>query len=270
MKAYVINLARSPERRAHMVSQLARAVTSYRFVEAVDGRELDLPDPSVLDPALFTRTSGPGFRPGSAGCALSHLRVFRQIIQDGTEHGLVLEDDVVLPSDLEALADAVAAQMSGPEVALLNFHAPEPCEVTDLGSVPLPGSRSLVYPVRAPRLTSAGAYVVTREACLRLEEFLLPLRTYVDDWGHFCGEGILDAVRCVVPMPVTNSPTFRSTIDYYSPGSFQWRLRESLDQARLPLVSRALILRRRRTFRRLGWTGEVKFVETTAPGRARS
>jgi glycosyl transferase family 25 len=262
MRAYVINLARSTERRRHMEAQLARLGLDYQLVPAVDGRELDLDDPQLMDPELPRWGPGPGFRPCAAGCALSHMRVFRAVAQSGAPFALVLEDDVVLPADLPGLAEEVGACLTGAAVALLNFHAPEPCRVTAAGAIALSASRQLVQPLDMHGLTSAGAYVVTREACLQLLGALLPLRTYVDDWDFYCREGVLSGVRCVVPMPVTNSPSFRSTIDYYPPGSLQWQLRERFGRTWVPGLGGLLALRRRHTLRRLGCSGAVQFVDS--------
>ena len=42
MHAYVINLARSPERRAYISAELKKARVEYEIVTGVDGRDLDL------------------------------------------------------------------------------------------------------------------------------------------------------------------------------------------------------------------------------------
>ena len=76
MHAYVINLARSPERLAHMTAELEKARLDYEVITGVDGRDLDLDDPAVINPALLTREGS--FPAGMAGCALSHLRVYRK------------------------------------------------------------------------------------------------------------------------------------------------------------------------------------------------
>lgn len=258
MHAYVVNLARSPDRRRHMVEQLARTRVDYDFVDAVDGRELDLADSELFDPTVVGTAT---YRPGAAGCALSHLDVYRRVVNDGRECALVLEDDVMLPSDLDALARAVVRQMSGAEVVLLNFHSEEPCRITRAGSVPLPASRLLVDLVDEGQASSTGAYVVTREACERMAEAILPLRAQPDDWVFYRRQGALDRLRCVAPMPVPNSPALRTTIDQAQPGSRQARLREAVASARIPLIHQALAMRRQRTFRRLGWTGRTVFVE---------
>ena len=72
MHAYVINLARSPDRRAHIVAELQRTGLTYEMIPAVDGRTLDLDDKTLIDPLLASRSP---FVAGAAGCAepLLHL-----------------------------------------------------------------------------------------------------------------------------------------------------------------------------------------------------
>jgi glycosyl transferase family 25 len=263
MQAYVVNLARSPDRRAHIVAQLEKTGIHYEVVDAVDGRDLDLRDTRLFDPTVVGTST---FRPGAAGAALSHLKVYRSVLDNGLKQALILEDDVVLPSNLSALIDAIAQHMRGSEVVLLNFHSDEPCRITKAGSVPLPSSRLLVRVVDEGQLSSAGGYLITREACAGMVRTVLPVRAQPDDWGFFHGEGAIERVRCVVPMPVTNSVTLRTTIDYYRPGSLQARVREAVARARVPLLRQALALRRRQTFRRLGWTGRTEFVEERPGG----
>ncbi len=48
MRAYVVNLARSPERRAHIIAELEKSGIDYEFVDGVDGRDLDLHDAQTV------------------------------------------------------------------------------------------------------------------------------------------------------------------------------------------------------------------------------
>ena len=54
MHAYVINLARSLDRRAHITAELKKTGLDYEIITAVDGRDLDLRDPTIVDPSLLT------------------------------------------------------------------------------------------------------------------------------------------------------------------------------------------------------------------------
>lgn len=118
MHAYVINLARSPDRRAHIIAELERTQLSYEFIDAIDGRTLDLDDTALIDPVLIARYSFPA---GTAGCSLSHVSTHKKILEDGFDRALILEDDIALPADLNELADELASHMTGAEVALLKL-----------------------------------------------------------------------------------------------------------------------------------------------------
>ena len=269
MHAYIINLTRSLDRRAHITAELKKTSLDYEIITAVDGRDLDVRDPAIVDPSLpYIDPSLPivdiGLAAGTAGAALSHLRVYRKIIKDGVDEALVLEDDVLLPADIGSLADAVANQLSGAEVALLNVDSPDPCRMSREGSIRLPSSRLLALPIDIRQPRSAGAYVITREACERMVKCLLPVRVQADTWWFFYREGLLDRVRCVVPLPVLKDPKFTSTIGSYSLGSgVRGRLVGSLVRHKIPLLHQALSYRRQRIFCQWGRSEliDMPFVE---------
>jgi glycosyl transferase family 25 len=244
--AYIINLARSADRRAHITAQLKNIGIDYELVAAVDGQELDLHDTAKIDPA-FLKVE---YSAGAAGCALSHLNVYAKIIADGLDKALVLEDDVIVPADLGRLADAVAEQLTGAEIALLNFDNPAPVRMSSEGAVRLPAERLLALPIDISQPRSSAAYVVTREACERLVKTIMPVRVLADAWWHFYREGALDRVRCVAPLPVRKSPKYTSTIGFYSLGDgLRARLVEPLVRGKIPVLSQALSYRRERIYR---------------------
>jgi glycosyl transferase, family 25 len=260
VKAYVINLGRSEDRRAHMEYQLKDIGAQYEITEAVDGQELDLNDGRLFDPVLVSKR---WYRSGMAGCALSHLRVYRRVLEDGHEVALVLEDDTVLPTDLCALADVTAQNMTGAEVVLLNFHTAKPCQLTACDSVQLPSSRLLVFPLEERKLTSAGAYLITREACERIERDFFPLRYRSDEWALKLAAGYLDRVRCVVPLPVRKDWRFVTTIQHPTK-SWHGRLQRL---ARCPVPGLYQVLAMRRQFIDRRWS-RTEFVPEPAACRS--
>lgn len=241
MKAYVINLARSPERRTSIRAQLEDLNAPYEIIQALDGRDLDLNDGRLVDPAFVGERS---FRPGIAGCALSHLRVYHKALMDGSRVSLVLEDDAILPADFLPLVVEVADHLRGAEVALLHFHGVGPCRLSTQRSVPLSSSRLLAFPVSLCDLTSTAAYLMTYEACERMARIALPIKRPADDWRHFFEAGALDRVRCIAPRCVRQNRHFRSTMDEFRPGSMQARLREAVVRHRIPPLYQARVWRR--------------------------
>ena len=218
----------------------------YEIMTAVDGRDLDLSDRTTIDPAFSYLTQ---LLPGTAGAALSHLNAYRKIVADGLDVALVLEDDVMLPADLSSLADAVADQLTGAEVALLSYGSYRFCALSPEGSVQLPSSRLLALPIEIRTVNSGGAYIITREACERMIKCVLPIRVNPDDWWYFYREGALDRVRCVMPIPVLKNPKLISTLGSYKLGDgLKGRLSWLLVRFRIPLVHHMLIRRRRRIY----------------------
>jgi glycosyl transferase, family 25 len=244
MYAYVVNLDRSPDRRAHMIAELKKTGLDHEFVPACDGRDLDLTDPSVILPELLTKSPFPA---SHGATVLSHIRCYERMIAQGRDTALVLEDDILLPADLNALTDAVAAHLTGSEVALLSFTNTDPVKVAREGAVELPRGRTLVRPIDLRRLTSGGAYVITREACERMVKFLVPVRACADEWEYFYHEGLLDRVRCVVPSTVSGANQFHSMQGSYTLGNgLKSRLLWPIVKLQLPVVQQVLIYRRRR------------------------
>ena len=261
MRAYVINLARSPDRRAHITAELRKTGLDYEIITAVDGRDVDLHDATVIGPSLLAKNAFPA---GTAGCALSHIRAYRRMVEDGLDEALILEDDVTLPADLAAVADAVASHLTGAEVALLNYGSPDTCKISLEGSVYLPQSRLLALPIDVGQLVNAGAYVITREACLRMIERGLPVRANADDWRYFYQDGIIDRVRCVLPLAVVKSPRFESTIGLYSLGNgIKARVVRPLVSRKIPLVHQMILYRRQRILRQWDRSEivDVPFIE---------
>ena len=76
MHTYVVNLARSADRRAHIMAELRKTQVSYEIVAAVDARDLDFSDTRLIDPAFAEASTD---RPGVVGCALSHLEIYRKV-----------------------------------------------------------------------------------------------------------------------------------------------------------------------------------------------
>lgn len=251
MHAYVINLVRSPERRAKITANLDRYGVDYEIVTAIDARDLD--PAGKVAPIFYDK-----FRPGEAGCALSHMCVYRKILADGLEWALILEDDIIAPPELAAIADAVARCLEGAEVALLNFDSEEIVQVSRVGAIDLPATRQLVAPVHVRQPESGAAYIITREACTRMTERAFPIQTKADDWAHFIQIGGIDRLRCVVPLAVRKHPRSGSTIGYYSHSSFKARALGLIDRLGLGLVQSVVAYRRKRIWRRYT---RVQFVD---------
>ena len=86
---YIINLDRKVERYTYVRNQLDKMkITNYRRVSAIDGFKL------TTDKLLsFGLTSELAERKGLAGCAASHIKVWKHIAENKLGWTLILEDD---------------------------------------------------------------------------------------------------------------------------------------------------------------------------------
>jgi hypothetical protein len=82
MQVYCINLERNPERRENVQGEFEREGLDVAFFRATDGKA-EAPD------GLFISKS-------EWGCADSHIRVWRDMVEKGHEMALVFEDDIQL------------------------------------------------------------------------------------------------------------------------------------------------------------------------------
>lgn len=172
MKAYLINLDRSPERLAHFSAQAERAGLAFERIAAVEGRALSAAERTR---ALAARFRFQPLNPGEIGIFMSQRSAWRRLVDSGEAMAAVFEDDVVLCARAgPLLAKLSTGGWSGDIVKLettlrrVVLGAPHPLDAEhDLS------------PLRSWHGGAAG-YVVTRACAQRLLEATWPLADPVD------------------------------------------------------------------------------------------
>ncbi len=118
-KAFVVNLERRPDRREKMIEALNAVKIPFEveLFTAVDGQQLK---PTMELYKLFASNDF-GNRKGVIGCALTHLKLWRQLLEDkSTNVYLVMEDDVTFRPDIAVyLKDLAALDF---DVIMLGYH----------------------------------------------------------------------------------------------------------------------------------------------------
>ena len=129
IKTVVINLKRRRDRRVKMEARLqAQTITDYEFMDAVDGNRL-IPTEDIR--ALF-KGNDFNYRKGVIGCAMSHLALWKRLMDDsGSEVYAIMEDDAELVDNFEVkLNQAVRLFMGEPGAELCfisGFSIKSPC-----------------------------------------------------------------------------------------------------------------------------------------------
>lgn len=104
LTSFIIQLDRIPERVQHVKEHLMSMAPCGHVVHAVDAQSNDIEDYLDAYPEVRIRWTWPhsSFR-GQLGCYLSHIEVWRQMVETKQPWALVIEDDVLLPDDFDAV-----------------------------------------------------------------------------------------------------------------------------------------------------------------------
>lgn len=94
---YVVSLERERERRENVKRQLKDL--NYTIYNAVDGKNLN----EVQHQLMVNYIVPHKLNPGQVGCFLSHLSLWKQIIETQTPCALILEDDINVISPLNLM-----------------------------------------------------------------------------------------------------------------------------------------------------------------------
>ncbi|OYD24364.1 glycosyltransferase family 25 protein [Oceanimonas baumannii] len=118
---YVISLPRHHERRALISQQLNRLGFKFEFVEGVDGTKLEDNILNNVDLDFCKKKFGHTMNHSEIACALSHIKVYKKIVDNGLSSAIILEDDAFLLSCLPKVL--TSAIQKSPDFELLYlFH----------------------------------------------------------------------------------------------------------------------------------------------------
>ena len=188
---FVVNLATAVERRRAMETLLSRHGIRPTWFDAVDGRVMsDEAIARCFDARRADIAYGPMSR-GEIGTSLSHLEIYRRMVEQRIPCAVILEDDVLLADDFRALLAPDGAQ------SLAAAFAPDDPVMVQLthvargyrrGAIPM-GSRQIVRPHGGVWLTSG--YFLTLAAARNLLRAMYPVWMVADHWRYFEREGLL-------------------------------------------------------------------------------
>ncbi|THD52615.1 glycosyltransferase family 25 protein [Enterobacteriaceae bacterium ML5] len=202
MKIFVINLARSTERRASIEHQLKQFNLDYEIFEAVDGAQL-----SYAEIMRDTKPLNYAISCGEIGCALSHIGIYKKIVAQNIPEALILEDDALITSQTaDTLTWLSSLNISKPTVTLLTettHYISKKLHVTN------DDSHSVCSVLEA---ACSHGYVVNYEAAKQLIDFLYPVWMVADKWQALREYSVCDVVAVIPPVITKTQHADKSTI----------------------------------------------------------
>ena len=123
---FVVNLKSAVQRRDFMSAQLDKTGLDYEFVEAVDGRQIGA-DEIVRRYGLQTfrkiKINKQIMTLGAVGCLLSHLKLYKKMIDENVEVACILEDDAVLKTLFAKIITSRQVRQGPWDVLLLGHYS---------------------------------------------------------------------------------------------------------------------------------------------------
>lgn len=221
-RVFVVSLRRAAERRARVGERLAGL--RFEFLDAVDKQDLDR-DRLLREGRYDERRTRRAYRHrhdmtlGAIGCALSHRKLYEEMVAKGWERMVVLEDDVVprVP-EVAGVGDALRELPRGWELCYLGYWQNEVVtakarlkQLSYVALAPLglsrwrPGETLRLLPRaysrhlrRAGRHMCTHAYAVSREGARKLAAAQTPVNIAADQLlTRMVLQGRLDAYVAV-------------------------------------------------------------------------
>jgi len=205
MHIFIINMAKDTKRRHSISRQMDKLKLEHEFFNAVAGKDLS---PVELrrsyNHSKAMRTECRGLTPSEIGCALSHIGVYRLILERRLPMALVLEDDTVLSDAINAVLECLQECMHSehPMLTLLS-----PVHETR-GVTRALGSGHQMIPFCGGYFTNG--YVITAAGARALVKFLYPVGDVADCWQRLQGHGVIDLYAVIPPLALQNREAFGS------------------------------------------------------------
>lgn len=153
--AYVLNLARTPERLASFLRQNAGTGIDFRRFEATDGRQMS--EAEALDLGLI-KPKTKWNSPGTIGVAMSHKRLWEATVADAKPR-VIFEDDVYIREDAKQVFVAATAALKSWDIILLAYNTDALVEFRVAGDFDMSG----LFTEKHPKATQLERFTRSRE-----------------------------------------------------------------------------------------------------------
>jgi glycosyl transferase, family 25 len=245
MKIHVINLKESVERRRSITTQLNRLNLAFELFDAIKG--VDIPDYELEQKVDMAEVKKYPYwlTKGMLGASLSHMEVYRQIIESDEPWHLILEDDVILSSNLEFVLKQIEINSSFFESHLILLYVTNIHDNIKLSRTNCKSTAGVnFFQVVNKGVAGAGAYVIHKSIASSFLEKNPKISVGSDSWSDFLSMGIYEKIFCVYPFAVRPG-FFESTIGYTNMLSPIYKIKHTVEKYRIPIFYQFLKRRRK-------------------------
>ena len=175
---FIINLDVATSRLDYVMKNISQLQLPVTRVSAVDGRRISQNElTAVADFERYKKYFKMDPEPGTVGCFLSHVKVWKEFLKSPCEFALVFEDDVTFdPQTLKKCVSAAVQQANYWDILSFEMlHRGNPVKVRSLD-----GDHSMC--LYLTNVTHSGCYLVNRAAAKKLLSKCFPICMGLDHY----------------------------------------------------------------------------------------
>ena len=186
-KVYIINLKQSTERRESILREINKQnIKSFELIEAVDGNKLNNEELNLCTYKNKKNYNpwGPKLTYSQIGCALSHIKIYKDFVKSNYEYALILEDDAIFLDNFSTnLQKFILSNLKFKKQILLLS------ELKEFLKTPIDNIEKYEV-VNVTNAFFTHSYFINKEAARSIIEFNFPIKTWADNFVLFkiyCG-----------------------------------------------------------------------------------
>jgi len=241
VQIFLINLKRANERRKKMFHRMKQLNMAFEYFEAIDGQTVSDEQIRLKFDNNFLKNLPAQFTRGAIGASLSHHSIYEKIVAQKIPWALILEDDVILHSDLHSVLQKVISEDIEDQLTLFYYQSFDAIKIQNSSSKALFGKFRL-YDAPDQGYNGAAAYLISEKVASRLLEQTTPIKSYADDWTHFLKSGCYSKINLIYPFIVTAS------LDPSNIASSDNRIVKIINKYKIPVLYWLIKFRRGRMF----------------------
>lgn len=188
---FVISLTDAGARRAEITRQLDALDIPFSFVDAIDGRNgLPADYEGMVDRPGTLAVMHRSMADAEYACTLSHMSVYRRIVEDGLPGAVILEDDAIVGGAFATFVEQ-RGYLHADLVRLDHMRA----RVWRKAKIVATIGQSKLVPIASAGWLATG-YSINRKAAAHILRHAFPIRCPVD-WPD-----CVESLRTVLAQPV--------------------------------------------------------------------
>ncbi len=183
---FIINLKQDSHKRKHMEKLCKQHNLNCQFIEAVYGKDLDEETlAKVYNKKESIDLIGRELTKGELGCALSHLSIYKHMIDKNINQAIIFEDDIHIKKDFSTIIQNMNALPDNWELVLLGYFRGS-VEKEKLIRSYLRYRKNITDTHKLVRLTQIASgshgYLINLKGAKKLIETLKTIRLPIDEY----------------------------------------------------------------------------------------